>query len=210
MIHSNSQIPKKSITRLTLIILAGALVTFLLFAAMHAMIKQDIVITKDLEDLIFISSILEVEETETIEPQRLKPPPNLIEPPNTVRLIEQDPTGETTFSNYINPPNINIANATEVNLGNFDAQPRPMVRTDPQYPADAARDGIEGYVSLSFAVSASGQVTDIEIIEAVPKRVFERAAKRALSNWRYQPKKVDGTAVAMSGLQVRLDFNLAQ
>lgn len=210
MTHSISQNPKKSITRLTLIILAGALVTFLLFAAMHAMIKQDIVITKELEDPIFISSILDIQETETIEPQRLKPPPILIEPPKTERLIEQEPAGETTFSNYINPPNINIANATEVNLGNFDAQPRPMVRTDPQYPVDAARDGIEGYVALSFGVSASGQVTDIEIIEAEPKRVFDRAAKRALSNWRYQPKKVDGTAVAMSGLQVRLDFTLAK
>ena len=208
MNYINQQNAKPNVLRLPLIILAGAGVTFLLFAGMHAMIKQDIVMTKSIPEPVFIDSILDIEETITVEQNRPKPPPEILEQPKVVPLIEDEPAAKTVFTNYVSTPTINLSKGMDISLANIDTQPRPMVRTNPQYPSDAARNGIEGYVSLSFGVSPSGQVIDIEIIDAEPKRTFNNAAKRALSKWRYQPKKVDGRAVAMSGLQVRLDFSL--
>jgi protein TonB len=49
----------------------------------------------------------------------------------------------------------------------------------------------------------------VEVLDADPKRVFDREAKRALRKWKYRPKVVDGVAQMQPGLQVRLDFTLA-
>ena len=51
---------------------------------------------------------------------------------------------------------------------------------------------------------------DIEVIEAEPKRVFDREARRALRKWKYKPKIVDGKPVKQPGMFVQLDFKLEQ
>ena len=48
--------------------------------------------------------------------------------------------------------------------------------------------GIEGSVTLRFSVDADGRVQDVEVVEAKPKRQFERAAIQAINKWRYQPR----------------------
>jgi protein TonB len=63
---------------------------------------------------------------------------------------------------------------------------------------------------MSFTIDETGQPTDIEVLEAEPKRVFEREAIRALRNWKYQPKLVDGKAVTQPGQSVKLEFKLAK
>jgi protein TonB len=89
-----------------------------------------------------------------------------------------------------------------------DGDATPVVRIDPKYPPEAARDGKEGWVELSFTINEVGGVEDVEVIDADPKRVFDREAKRALRKWKYRPKVVDGVAEKQFGLKVRLDFKL--
>jgi periplasmic protein TonB len=52
----------------------------------------------------------------------------------------------------------------------------PLQRIEPVYPYRAQQAGIEGAVTLRFSVDAEGRVQDVEVIEAKPKRQFERAA----------------------------------
>jgi protein TonB len=89
-----------------------------------------------------------------------------------------------------------------------DGDATPIVRIDPKYPPEAARDGKEGWVELSFTINEVGGVEDVEVIEADPKRIFDREAKRALRKWKYRPKVVDGIPERQPGLKVRLDFTL--
>ena len=91
-----------------------------------------------------------------------------------------------------------------------DGEATPIVRIDPKYPPQAARDGREGWVRLSFTINEVGGVDDIEVIEAEPKRVFDREARRALRKWKYKPKIVDGKAVKQTNMFVQLDFKLEQ
>ena len=48
----------------------------------------------------------------------------------------------------------------------------------------------QGSVKARMTLDSSGNVTRVEVLEANPRRVFDRAVVRALSQWRYN----DGAA----------------
>jgi protein TonB len=197
-----------SLVRLSLSTVAGGIITFGIFAGMHALIDQGDVKVEPLDPIVLVSSILDIQEEKLIVRPQPKPLPKIEKQPPTRTEPPLDPGDKSIFTTAISLPAIAKSTLT-VNVGAVDQQPRPLVRVDPRYPAPAAAKGIEGFVSLSFGVSASGEVVDIEIVDAEPRNTFERAAKQALRKWRYQPKMVSGSAIAMDGLKVRLDFNLA-
>lgn len=89
-----------------------------------------------------------------------------------------------------------------------DGDATPIVRIEPRYPVQAARDGLQGWVKLRFSIMEDGSVDDVEVIEAEPRRVFDREAIRALRRWKYSPKVVDGKTMKQTGQQVQLDFTL--
>lgn len=83
---------------------------------------------------------------------------------------------------------------------------QPIVRIDPKYPRQAAVDGIEGWVKLSFSINEFGGVEDVIIVEAMPRRIFDKEAIRALKKWRYRPAILGGKAQKQQGLTVTLTF----
>jgi protein TonB len=70
-----------------------------------------------------------------------------------------------------------------------DHAPEPelsrLLAVDPQYPSAAAVSGIEGFVEVSFTVTALGFVENALVTSAEPHGVFEQAALAAISRWRY-------------------------
>jgi len=89
----------------------------------------------------------------------------------------------------------------------LESELQPLSRLPAQYPPGAEMRGIEGYVTLSFRVSERGTVEDIQIVEAKPHGVFERAAERAASRWRYRPVVRGGRPVAVRTV-TRMRFEL--
>jgi TonB family protein len=67
---------------------------------------------------------------------------------------------------------------------------------DPVYPPAALRDHVEGWVELSFTITESGSVSDIEVVDSAPRGVFESAASAALEQWRFRPRLANGQPVA--------------
>jgi protein TonB len=92
--------------------------------------------------------------------------------------------------------------------GVSDSDSVPVVRVNPQYPPRAAERGLEGWVELSFIISATGTVQDAEVTNSHPRNVFDRAALRAVRRWKYNPKIADGKPVERHGITVRLEFTL--
>lgn len=83
------------------------------------------------------------------------------------------------------------------------AQLHPVSKVAPEFPREAAIASIDkGRVKARLTIDASGEVTRVDIIEANPRRVFDRAVTRSLSQWRYE-KGADGRTV-----EVELDFKL--
>ena len=57
----------------------------------------------------------------------------------------------------------------------------------PAYPFAALHRGVEGSVLLEYTVDERGRVVAPRVLEAKPPGVFDGAALRALSRWRYEP-----------------------
>lgn len=93
-------------------------------------------------------------------------------------------------------------------MGNQQAL--PLYRVEPRYPSKAIKRKVEGYVVMRFTIDAAGRPKDIQVVEAQPKRMFEKEAMRALKKWKYQPKVDKGVSVEQVGQTARVEFKLAQ
>ena len=59
-------------------------------------------------------------------------------------------------------------------------------RVEPGFPREAAQAGVDsGLVKARMTLDSGGNVTRVDIVEAKPMRVFDRAVVRALSGWRF-------------------------
>jgi len=91
--------------------------------------------------------------------------------------------------------------------GLSDRGPLPLVRVEPQYPPQAARKGLEGWVRVQFTISTAGSIRDAVVVKSSDS-VFERAAINAVNKWKYQPQMQEGKPVETSGIQVVLRFRM--
>jgi periplasmic protein TonB len=65
---------------------------------------------------------------------------------------------------------------------------------NPVFPSEALDEGVSsGWVKVKLTVSAAGGVTAMEIVDSQPKKVFDKAVKRAVSNWKYAPGAANET-----------------
>jgi protein TonB len=62
----------------------------------------------------------------------------------------------------------------------------PVSRVDPEFPREAVSAGADsGKVRAKMTIDASGEVSRVEIIEASPRRIFDRAVVKTLSQWKF-------------------------
>ena len=68
------------------------------------------------------------------------------------------------------------------------ATPKVVKKVPPEFPAEAVKKGISaGSVKAKLTIEADGKVSAVEIVEAEPKRVFDRAVTLALMEWKFEP-----------------------
>ena len=84
--------------------------------------------------------------------------------------------------------------------------PKQLKYVAPQYPQDAISRGVEGWVDVSFGVTASGGVVDVRVDDAKPRNQFDRAALAAVRQWKYEPS-ADGLDREQR-LKTRVQFKL--
>src|SRR5262249_54905720 len=66
----------------------------------------------------------------------------------------------------------------------------------PEFPTDARRRGIAGWVDLQFVVGTDGAVGELAVVGAQPVGIFEQAALEAVRRWHYAPVLRAGQAVS--------------
>lgn len=85
-------------------------------------------------------------------------------------------------------------------------RPEKVKHVNPNYPPSAQRDGKQGTVIIEATISPSGCVHNAAVIRSVDIRL-DIEALRAVSQWRFQPALVGGTAVPVI-MTVTVNFAL--
>ena len=76
-------------------------------------------------------------------------------------------------------------------------------KVDPEFPREAAVAGVDkGMVKARMTIDATGEVTRVEVLDAQPRRVFDRAVVKTLSQWRFN--------TGNSGRVVEIDVNFTR
>jgi protein TonB len=202
--------------RLLLSIVIGSSVSFGLFYFMALLISGGENRNADVKEEIRVE-LLTAPPKSNVQTKRRVPPPPPPPPKAPPKVPEPEPDNADLDSSSLqfNIPSVDVGNGSMSLTGpgsgiGRDGDATPIVRIEPKYPMTAQRNGTEGWVKLSFSINVVGGVEDVVVIEAEPKRVFNREAKRALKRWKYKAKIVDGKPVRQTGLTVQLDFSMEQ
>lgn len=190
------------------IIVVSALITLGLFVFMAQLIHNPQPLSGQATDAPQINILMS--ERTPIPPKETRKP----EPPKPIPTRERVTTpGESTevvdFSPQTFTPEMPIQ-TTLFTQSSMSAEALPLVQVSPRYPIEASQNGKEGYVVVGFDITAEGTVSNVRVLEANPKRVFDKAALSAVQNWKYKPKFDAGKAVPQLNQQVQLDFKLEQ
>lgn len=196
----------------------GGGVTFGLFIIMAFLIKSELDPPEKGNYEPIQITMVEPDEELKVRDRRIpkKPPPPKELPPPTKQKISKAPK-PTPINMNIKMAKLEVGVSGDTFLGQVggpgdmsDGDAIPMVVIEPRYPRKAAMEGLEGWVRFKFTVAPDGTPKDIEVIDAKPKRVFERDARKAIYKWKFKPKVVDGKAVEQPNMRYTMEFKLAQ
>ena len=88
-------------------------------------------------------------------------------------------------------------------LSAYAGDAQVVTKVDPEFPREAAAAGIEkGVVKARMTIDGTGEVTRVEVLESNPRRVFDRAVVKTLSQWRFN--------TGSSGRMVEIDVNFVR
>lgn len=189
----------------------ATLVTFALFALMKLLITPASDRLQLVERELQVVELFEPAKETEAEIRKALPPKPELTPPNRLQShVEPVDTFQQIAVGHFTP-DIGVAlDGAPLQSSMRSNMATPLVRVEPRYPVEAARQGISGWVRLNFSIDESGSVMDVSVVAAEPKNIFEREAIRALRRWKYQPQLVEGKAIKQTNLQVQLDFQLQQ
>ena len=197
---------------------AGFLVALLLFLLMHFLISGGKGFQSGRSETGIVDFIrLQQEELTQLKDRALpKAPEAPKRPPPPPRLQLNDTKQPPRTALDVETPRI----ATPVNagagpyLGQWTAgDPAdegdviPIVRIEPQVPREALLNGINGWVDVEFTITEDGSVRSVSVIDAQPRRIFNRNAIRAILRWKFKPRVVDGRPVRRRASQ-RIEFKV--
>ncbi|MCZ6641016.1 MAG: energy transducer TonB [Gammaproteobacteria bacterium] len=148
--------------------------------------------------------LLEDEEVKIVDRRPEEIPPPEIPPPAPEPVVGETDTGTL----WVLPAPQPKVPPAAVDPGPGDGDLLPIVKVMPVYPRIDQTRGIEGYVIIQFTVDELGRVVDPVVVDAMPDRVFNKAALEAVRRYKYKPRVVNGTPTSVTGLQQRLTFEL--
>lgn len=194
----------------------GGGITFGLFVLMAFLVKSELQPPEKSDDSIVEFVIAAPEEDVRTRDRRLPkpPPPPKTPPPQQVRKVAKIQKPTTKLN--LNLGKFDAAVNTGTYLGNVgggnlsDGDAIPMVIIEPRYPRKAAMEGIEGWVRFEFTVAPDGSPMNVKVVDAKPKRIFERDARKAIYKWKFKPRVIDGKAVEQPNMRYTMEFKLGE
>lgn len=202
----------QTLSRLAIAILLAAIVTLALFFLMQSLIQSGGSALTDAPK----GSVLDfvrVKQEEVIQKKDRKPkkPPKPEQPPPDMappQMEAPSPESATSGMDFGADVAADVSLDSGLALESGDGEFLPIVRVAAVYPRRALQRGIEGYVDVEFTVSKLGTVINPKVIQASPEGIFEQAALDATLKYKYKPRVVNGEPMEVSGVEVRVKFEL--
>ncbi len=195
-------------TRLPLSLLLGALLTLSMFWLMSSLISRPIDATSVREatriEFTRMRKDTDVASKREEKVERERPPPA----PEVPKMQFQSGSVDSNVASLA--PSVDARGAMSglnISAGS-DRDTIPLVRVPPDYPARAVNRGIEGWVLVEFTITGTGSVKDAKVVDAKPANIFNDAAIKAISRWRYNPKVENGQPVERRGMRTIIRFDL--
>ncbi|MBW2500838.1 MAG: TonB family protein [Deltaproteobacteria bacterium] len=199
-------------SRLFVAFAMAAFVTFGLFWIMQGLIIVEGELDKS--DKVKVVDFVRVQRTEEVQKKER-------EPPKKAQIDDEPPPPQMNLdtSSNLDAGGIGISavdgggmegldTGGGFSLASADGDAVPLVRVPPQYPERALQRGIEGRVLIEFTISKTGAVKDPKVIAYEPSTIFNKAALKAVSQWKYNPKIVNGKPVEQPGMRIALPFRI--
>lgn len=202
----------QTISRLTIAILLASIVTLGLFFLMQSLIQSGGSALTDAPK----GSVLDfvrVKKDEAVQKKDRKPkkPPKPKEPPPDMAPPQMDapnPDSATQGMDFGADVAADIALDGGLALDSGDGEFLPIVRVAAVYPRRALQRGIEGFVDVTFTVTKLGSVREPKVLQASPAGIFDQAALDATLKYKYKPRVVNGEPMEVSGVEVRVTFEI--
>ena len=116
--------------------------------------------------------------------------------------------GRRSYSLSVNMPNLNTTTGSWIihfvervpNLAASPiAAPEVLSKSDPAYPGELIKDGVQGTVVLTAIIHADGSVSDIAVVKSLNPRL-DKNAMQALSRWLFRPALKNGQAIDLEAV----------
>lgn len=98
--------------------------------------------------------------------------------------------------------------ATDATTMHRGTSAKPVKRIAPNYPRSELAHGRQGWVQLSYVVTADGEIVDPVVENSSGSGAFEREALRTVNTWSYEPATWDGKPVQQCHTRVMITFAL--
>ena len=198
----------KNVIRWILGFPVAALVTVGLFVLMMTLIAEEFKpqeklatasfdINPTVEDIKVIKRDTKVKQVKKVV---TPPPPPTIERQQAAKPQERIASLEGAIPDF-EAPKIDRKNF-KIAVSDRDAQ--PLVRIPPIMPPRAEKSG---HCRVKFDVSPEGAPFNV-MTTFCTQRLFERATIKSVQRWKYNPKIVDGRAVARHGVENKVTYRL--
>lgn len=191
--------------------LTGAFaITFVLFLGMNFLIAPADAIRPEVKKHgpIIIGNVSPPTKplTKIEKPERIDDPVEPIDYPKPTSST--DPDTITIGNNFgTPPPTRGPSGPRSIGLAEGDIQ--PIRKFAPAYPMNMQKHGIEGYVVVQFTVNKMGAVENVTIIESTNSG-FNRATLKAVGQYKYKPRVVDGETLPVYGVMEKVSFQFEQ
>ena len=194
--------------RYTFTLPLAALATAGLFLGMKALISADFKPQKKIAattfeihpEIIDIKPVERVTRLASLNEIEIPPAPPVID-----KQVANLPTETITDLGddipILNPGDIEFG---DIHFQESDRDATPTVRIAAVMPPRAQKSG---HCKVRFDVSPDGNTYNIQTTYC-SERIFERPTIRSVAKWKYNPKIRDGIAVARTGVESTMSFNL--
>ncbi len=201
---------KRRVGRYFLALAVGSFAALSLLWVMQFLIATGKAAITEAVDARFVDFV-RVKREETLERKEEKPerPPEPDEAPPDIPQQDMDSSDYDSVT-AVAPVGPGADVNLDSELGDFslaEGDYLPIVKVAPMYPRRAQSRGLEGYCDLEFTVTPLGTTSNVSVIFC-SSSLFERASVQALLKFKYKPRVVNGTAIAVPGLRHRITFQI--